>query len=262
MVTLSPQTRSFLSGYGLGIGGAVLALVFSAVGILGATGLGLQLSDANQFLLLFVFGQYLPFIGFPLFYFTYVREMTWQEVRDYLGLRLPSLLEAALVLGGLIAVFALVAGMGYLVQLLGLQPASNSAGEAAQESPGLVPLLIVGSLLVIGPSEEVLFRGTVQNRLRESLSAPVAILLAAVLFASIHVTALTGGLGARATTIVVLLVPSLVFGTVYEYTENLVVPILIHGIWNSLLFSLIWVATQSDVPMGESVLLPLSWFPL
>jgi membrane protease YdiL (CAAX protease family) len=261
MVTLSTRSQAFLSGYGLGLGGAILALILSGVGIvtLGLLGLvGLDVGISGRVLVLFVFGQYLPFVGFPLVYFRYRRGMSWSEIREYLGVRVPSLLEVGLILGGLVSLFLLVSGTAYFVtEILGLTPANNNAGEVAQTNPGIVPLFVVGSLLVIGPCEETLFRGTVQNRIREALSAPAAITLSAVLFASIHVTALTGGLGARATTIVILLVPSFVFGAIYEYSENLVVPALIHGLWNAMLFASIWVTMQADLPTGASVFLPL-----
>lgn len=261
MVTLSTRSRAFLSGYGLGLGGAVLALILSGIGVLGLAALGivgLNVGASGRVLVLFVFGQYLPFMGFPLLYFRYRRGMSWGEIRNYVGLRVPSLIEAGLILAGLVALFVLVSGTAYLVtEILGLTTASNNAGEAAQQTPGIIPLFVVGSLLVIGPCEEMLFRGTVQNRIREALSAPAAIALSAVLFASIHVTALTGGLGARATTIVILLIPSFVFGAIYEYTDNIVVPALIHGLWNATLFSLMWAAMEADLPTGAGVFLPL-----
>jgi membrane protease YdiL (CAAX protease family) len=35
-----------------------------------------------------------------------------------------------------------------------------------------------------------------------------------------------------------------VFGAVYEFTENLVVPALVHGAYNATLFSLLYVAVR------------------
>jgi membrane protease YdiL (CAAX protease family) len=242
MVTLSARSRAFLSGYGLGLAGALLALVLGLVGALVMFALGeagAQVSTEARIVVLLVLGQYVPFMGFPLLYFTVYRGFSWAEVRSYLGVRVPSLSQLGTVLGGLFAVFALVTAMSIVVQQLGVTPAQNSASEVAQQSNSLALLLVVASLLVIGPCEETLFRGTVQNRLREAFSAPTAITLTAVLFAAVHVTALTGGLGARAVTIGVLLVPSFVFGIAYEYTDNLVVPSLVHGIWNAMLFSLV-----------------------
>lgn len=259
MVTLSARPRALLSGYGLGVAGAILALVltgavFLLLGVLSTVGLEASVPLSVNLVIAFVFGQYVPFMGFPLAYFRRRRQMTWEDIREYVGVRVPSLAEAGLVLGGLIAVFVLVSAMAFLVQTLGLDPASNNAGEIAQETPSIAPVLALASLVVIGPCEEMLFRGTVQNRLREAFSAPVAITLAAVLFASIHVTALTGGLGARFTTIGILLVPSFVFGVTYEYTQNLVVPALVHGLWNAFLFTSIWIASQADLPTGAVLL--------
>jgi membrane protease YdiL (CAAX protease family) len=101
--------------------------------------------------------------------------------------------------------------------------------------------------LVVGPSEEVLYRGIVQGRLRESLPAVPAIAIASGIFAFIHVMALTGGVSGRLTTVAILFFPSLVFGAVYEYTENLVVPALLHGLHNAVIFTLLYITvTYSD----------------
>lgn len=258
MVTLSSHSRSLAVGYGLGIAGAVLALLLTLPAVLGLSLVGIS-SMAAILLVSFVFGQYLPFIGFPLVYFRRIRGMSWERIRSYLGVRVPTLRELGVVVTGFFAILGLALGTIYLVtQVLGLTPAENSAGELAREQSRLIPLFVVASLVVIGPCEETLFRGTVQNRLRESFSAPVAITLAAVLFAAVHVTALTGGLEARAVTIGILLVPSFVFGAVYEYTENLVVPALIHGIWDAFLFISLYVSLEYGQGGGASgVLLPL-----
>ncbi|MEZ3143728.1 lysostaphin resistance A-like protein [Halobaculum sp. MBLA0143] len=257
MVTLSARSRAFLSGYGLGIGGALLALVLGLIAALAMFALGAvgaQVSTEARIVVLLVFGQYVPFMGFPLAYLSVYRGFSWSDVRSYLGVRVPSLKELGFVVGGLFSVFALVLGMSIVVQLVGVTPAENNASQVAQQSDSLALLLVVASLVVIGPCEETLFRGTVQNRLREEFSAPTAITLTAVLFAAVHVTALTGGAGARAVTIGVLLVPSFVFGITYELTDNLVVPTLIHGTWNAMLFSLILLGGQVA---ETSVVLPL-----
>lgn len=242
MNTPTGRARALLSGYGLGVGGAILALVLTLGGLLAAGAVGVGTTPAERFALVFVFGQYLPFIGLPLVYFR-SRGMAPPTIRRYLGLRIPSLRDVGVIIAGLFGIFALATAAALVVQALGVQPAANSAATEAQESPELIPFLIVAMLLVVGPCEEMLFRGTVQNRLGESFSAWAAIPLTAVLFAAVHFVALVPGSGSRLVTIVVLFVPSLVFGVVYEYTENLVVPIVTHGVWNSLLLASIYLAT-------------------
>lgn len=112
------------------------------------------------------------------------------------------------------------------------------------ENPEVLLLLVPASLLLIGPGEELLFRGVVQNRLSEALPAPVAIVLASLLFASIHFFSLSGAPQARLVSISVLVLPTLVFGTMYELTDNIVVPALIHGTYNATLFSLLYLTLQ------------------
>jgi membrane protease YdiL (CAAX protease family) len=96
--------------------------------------------------------------------------------------------------------------------------------------------------LVVGPCEEFLFRGVVQSRLRESLSAAPAIVVASAVFAPAHVISLSGG-GASGVAIAIglLVFPSLLFGVVYEYTGNLVVVALMHALYNSILLSLLYI---------------------
>ncbi|MFC7135593.1 CPBP family intramembrane glutamic endopeptidase [Halobaculum litoreum] len=242
MVTVPANVRAVASGYGLGIGGAVLAAVLSLAGILVLALVGVASLPA-RLAVLFVLGQYVPFIGFPIAYLRW-RGFDWGGIRDYFGVEVPSLREVGIVVAGFFAVLVLTLGTAVVVtQVLGLEPANNSTGELAQDALDRA----AAGARVAGrhrPQRGDAVPGTVQNRLRESLPAGAAIVLTAALFAAVHVTALTGSLGARGTTIVILFVPSLVFGVVYEYTRNLVVPALIHGIWNSFVFGSIYVSTQ------------------
>ena len=258
MVTLSAGTRSLATGYGLGIAGVVLALLLTVPAALALALVGIS-STVALLVVSFVFGQYLPFIGFPLVYFRRIRGMDWADIRAYLGVRVPTVRELGIVVAGFLAILGLALATIYLVtQVLGLTAAENSAGQLAQEQTRLIPLFVVASILVIGPCEETLFRGAVQNRLRESFSAPVAVTLAAILFATIHVTALVGGLEAIAVSIGILLVPSFVLGAVYEYTGNLVVSALVHGIWDAFIFTTIYVSVAFAPEGGTATaLLPL-----
>ena len=143
--------------------------------------------------------------------------------------------------------FVAVASGGILVSLAGASPASNRVGEIGVQNPELLLLLIPLSILLVGPGEELLFRGLVQGILREAFGSVPAIVLASAIFAGIHYVALSGGAGARLVTIAILLLPSLVFGTAYEVRENLVVPALIHGTYNATLFAGLYLAVR----MGE-----------
>jgi len=166
-----------------------------------------------------------------------------ESVRD-IGVAVPDVRELALVVLGLGAVFVLVISLGLALQALDLQGASNATADTAQEVPSSLLLLIPIAIFVIGPAEELLFRGVVQRRIREVASAPVAIASASALFAVSHVIALIGDLSAMAVTVFVLFVPALVFGILYEYTKNVVVTALVHGLYDAVIFGLLYVALR------------------
>nr|WP_233265024.1 CPBP family intramembrane glutamic endopeptidase [Halomarina oriensis] len=103
----------------------------------------------------------------------------------------------------------------------------------------LLLLLVPLSLVLVGPGEELFYRGVVQGWLRESFGPVGAVLTASVLFASIHVPGLVG---ASATSVVATLAIitflAVYLGALYEYTGNLVVPALVHGLYNATQFLL------------------------
>ncbi len=236
---------------GLGILGPVVAAVLSVawVGVLGVVQLPFLVALAG----LLILAQYVAFGGVALGYL-WRRTPDWDWIRSYLGVRFPSLREIGVVLGGYVVLFGILIAVSMVVRFLGVEAAPNQTAEAASRTPQIVPPLIVAMFLVVGPSEELLYRGIVQGRLRETFSAAPAILITAALFAAVHVTALSGGLSARLTTIAILFFPSIVFGAVYEYTKNLVVPALLHGLHNSILMALIYVRATSGVGGTEALL--------
>lgn len=131
-------------------------------------------------------------------------------------------------------------------QLTGQQPAENPAALMGMENPEILLIGIPLAILLIGPGEELLFRGCVQGRLREHFEPVPAILVASAFFAAIHALALAGTPLAIAITVTVLFFPSLVLGAAYEYTGNIVVPSIIHGCYNATLFAVLYLAVTTD----------------
>lgn len=162
----------------------------------------------------------------------------------WIGVSVPDLKGALWIGFGWIVAFGSVIVLLITVYLLGLEPGQNQIQGIVADNPDLIPLLIVLTLVLIGPGEELLFRGIIQGSLRERFGPVAAVTLASVIFAAAHVGSLTGTLGNRVLTIGVLLVPALIFGTAYERTNNLVVPALIHGLYNATLFSIQYVALK------------------
>ena len=244
----------------LGILGPAIALASGGVvlGINTVTG-GLPL--AASLALTLVLGQYVAFGGLAVGYLAW-RGLDRAGIVAYLGVRRPSLKEIGIVIGSWALILVAITAVSAVIQQLGTETASNQSAELAMQNPAIIPLLIAASFLVIGPSEEILYRGVVQGRLRETLSPAPAILVASAIFAAVHVMALTGGLSGRLTTIAILFLPSIVFGAVYEYTENLVVPALLHGLHNAVIFTILYVTIAYSDELraaagGSAALLPV-----
>lgn len=235
--------RAVASAVGIGLLGPAIALVLSlGVLVLGST---FEIGLFASVVILLVVGQYVSYGGLAIAYLAQ-RGFDRDRIVRYLGVRVPSLKELAIVVGAWVVILGLLLVISVVLQVLGAETADNQSAQLALDNPALVPLFVVASFLVIGPCEEVLYRGVVQGRLRESLPAAPSIVVASAVFAFVHVIALTGGISGRLTTVAVLFFPSLVFGAVYEYTKNIVVPSLLHGLHNAAIFTLLFVLSQYE----------------
>jgi membrane protease YdiL (CAAX protease family) len=195
--------------------------------------LRLSLTPFNQLALSLVAIQGL---GFPLVALLYFR-FTHRSLRSFIPVSVPSLREFGLSVGAwIVAIVVTPIVATVAIAIVNQQPASNAAGETAQQNPEIIPLLIPLVFLLNAPGEELLFRGVIQGLLRERFSAWGAIILATAAFAPLHIVALIGSPTAALLTIIIISVPSIVFGSVYELTDNLVVPSLVHALFNSTLF--------------------------
>jgi hypothetical protein len=167
---------------------------------------------------------------------------------DFLDVAWPTRRGWLYVLGGTVAMFALLAGLGALAEVLGIPSAEHGLVERAREAPMLLLAFVPLSLLAIGPGEELLSRNIVQKHLYDGFSRPAAVLVGTLVFAAIHLPAYaTGPPPAIFATLLQLFVISLVLGIVYERTENVVVPALVHGTYNAVQFGLAYLAITAGV---------------
>ncbi|MFB6119858.1 MAG: lysostaphin resistance A-like protein [Halobacteriaceae archaeon] len=183
-------------------------------------------------------------IGFPLTAFLYLR------VRDlplsYLDFEWPSLREVGVAVGGWLLILVFIYVAASVIIATGTETAQNQAGKTAMQNPEFIPYLIPLVFLLNAPGEEILFRGVIQNSLREHFGSAASILLAASMFAPAHVIALLGSWQAVAVSISLLFIPAVVFGAVFEYTDNLTVPSLCHALNNSFIFLLVYVSATAQ----------------
>lgn len=184
-------------------------------------------------------GQYVGFVGVSIAYLR-SRGFDYARIKSYIGVRVPTLKELGIVVLGYVAILVLIIIVGNLVQVFApTEPAQNQStdGLGGQADPMLALAVIAGMFLVVGPCEETLYRGVIQNRLRERFSVVPGIFTASAIFAAVHLIALAPGapLTAKLITIGILFCPAIVLGTVYEYTGNVVVSWLLHSLHNSII---------------------------
>ncbi|MDZ7850042.1 MAG: type II CAAX endopeptidase family protein [Halodesulfurarchaeum sp.] len=167
---------------------------------------------------------------------------------SFIDIALPTKRGWLYVIGGTITMFVLLGGLGALTEVLGIPSAEHGLVEQAREAPLLLLAFVPLSWFVIGPGEELLSRNIVQKHLYDGFSRPAAVLVGTLVFTAIHLPAYaTGPPPAIFATLIQLFVISLVLGIVYERTENVVVPALVHGTYNAVQFGLAYLAITAGV---------------
>ncbi len=191
---------------------------------------GLVVEDGNGWQILRTVLQFGGFLLAVLVYFVITDE--W----DLLRISRLSARDAALVV---------IAGIGLLLlqyaALIGLQSAGLGTAQNQATVPGGDPVayylaMVAVSVLVVGPVEELLFRGVVQGGLRRAFDAAPAILLASVLFGLIHLPGIEGSTGEQWAYVGVVVGLGCVLGVLYERTNNVLIPGLAHGIYNAAIY--------------------------
>lgn len=135
---------------------------------------------------------------------------------------------------------ALVVGVGFtlLFQELGFSGRPFLKGQEVVSKETRIALVFL-SILVIGPAEEYFFRGGLQAVLRESFGLIGTVGVASVLFLLVHVPNVTEAkLPIALASLSGVFAFSLLAGFAYEKTQSLVVPIVMHGAYNAVIFSL------------------------
>ncbi|WP_424017638.1 lysostaphin resistance A-like protein [Halorientalis pallida] len=223
--------------------GQVVALIPVSVG--GAL-LGVSVDPRTSTVALTVLTafSYLGSVGFVALYF-FGRDLSL----DYLDVSMPSARDVLVTVGGLFALLLLLGGITTLVQQLGLPSSDSQIQQRAMENPTLALYFVALSFLVIAPVEELAYRNVVQKYLYEYFTKRSAVVLGAAVFAAVHFSQYQNANPlATLTTLTVIFFLSLLLGYVYYRTENLVVPILVHGAFNALQFLAVYLQATGHLP--------------
>lgn len=226
---------------GLRVASAVFAIVFALVVASAiatpladlAVRLGLVADGGNGWQLLRTLGQFAGFLAAAAGY------LAFTDQRDLLRLSRPSLRELGIVVGAGILLLGLQYGSLFVLREVGLSTGQNRAVVPAGDPVGYYLAMVAVSLFVVGPAEEILFRGVVQGGLRRALDAAPAILTASVLFGLVHLSAVQGTPVERWAYVGVVIALGCVLGYLYERTGNLLVPGLAHGAYNAAIYAVL-----------------------
>jgi membrane protease YdiL (CAAX protease family) len=224
----------------LTIGGFALTFVVLSVVFSALTDFGIP---ANNPLIRYPLGTVLQAATFVGLVVVFLRATGREGI---LHIHVPSLRDVGLMIGGIVALFVVLTVISVLFNTLGVSTAQNQIVELGLQNPTLMLYMIPLSFLAIGVGEEFLFRGAIQGLLRQVYAPIPAILIASVIFAIAHAPSLLGGDGgAKAATIAALTALSLVLGALYEYSDNLLVPIVVHGAYDAITFTQVYLMATS-----------------
>lgn len=221
---------------GVSLGLTVAATGFSAiVGLLIAIPLfilGLDIESTVVIVSLLIGGQ----IGFFAVGYLYVRRYSLSIPIDRPGRR-----DLGYAIGGAIVALIFATGASGVLTWFGLTPGAV-LDEIITQNPIVALWMAFLSIVVVAPIEEYLFRGVIQGRLRRTFSAPSAIVLASVLFGSLHFGNYVGSVSTVVGWSLLIAGVGVIFGSIYERTNTLIVPIIAHAIYNTVLFTVGYIA--------------------
>ncbi|WP_418286175.1 lysostaphin resistance A-like protein [Halorubrum sp. DTA46] len=228
----------------IAVASAVFALVFTLVvaSVVGdvATSLAVRTGTLAEetnahtiFQTVATFGSFLP---------AAVGYLIITDQRDLVPVSRPSLRRLGIVAAAAVGLYALQIGLLFVLREVGLRTGQNPATMAAGDPVVYYVAMIAVSILVVGPAEELLFRGVIQSGLRRAFGPVAAIALAAVMFGLLH-AGVDGTVVEQLAYMGVTVILGAILGLLYEWTENVIVPALAHGLYNAIIFgTLLWSA--------------------
>ncbi|MFW6142141.1 MAG: CPBP family intramembrane glutamic endopeptidase [Candidatus Saliniplasma sp.] len=219
------RTHPILEVIGVTLLALVVSLSVSVVFIIFLLFLGYDVTTTFAIGGAAVFGQ----LGFLLVAYFYIDR---REIN--IPLKTPSKSDLLYIGGGTTITLITSIGVSQIFLYFDLMP-DSVIDEMAQRSPIILIVLAVLSLVLIAPAEELLFRGAIQGKLREHFQPLPSIAGASILFGSLHLLNYTGGIISIIMSTLLIVVIGGMIGVLYEKTENLIVPISVHGIYNFVL---------------------------
>ncbi|GAA0664628.1 CPBP family intramembrane glutamic endopeptidase [Natronoarchaeum mannanilyticum] len=243
--TTAVSAAVLLLGVAVGMVGLVASITVLSVGF----GMGFD-TGQNVTVLIVLQLVLLQGVGFGVASLAYLRYRGLGL--EYLRTRSPTWSDVKWVVGIFVASFAILIAGNLFLSALGLGGEGHSIAETASGNPEILLALIPLSFLLIGPGEELLFRGVIQNAFVDRIGVRSGIAASSAFFVLIHLPNYSGLEGLP--TLGLLFVISLTWGYAYERTDSLFVPAMAHAAYNATQFGLLYI-TLKYAPETSSALL-------
>ncbi|EMA28857.1 CPBP family intramembrane glutamic endopeptidase [Haloarcula japonica] len=236
--------RALSVATGIGLAGFLVGTVFAQFVVLGAAAGGLVSAAALEggtvtgpAYVTLTIGIGIGFVGFGAAVASRL-DRTWAD----LDLELPGLRDIGYSVGGVVVLMVALFGFSYLIQSLGLEAARSSVEELAREDPSFLLVMVPLAFLTIAPSEEFIYRNLIQKYLYDDFGDLQAIILTSAVFGVVHFGQYAAGTPTQTVlSLLLVFVLSTLLGLSYLKTENLLVPIIIHGAFNAIQFLTLYI---------------------
>ncbi|MFU1782690.1 lysostaphin resistance A-like protein [Haloarcula japonica] len=236
--------RALSVATGIGLAGFLVGTVFAQFVVLGAAAGGLVSAAALEggtvtgpAYVTLTIGIGVGFVGFGAAVASRL-DRTWAD----LDLELPGLRDIGYSVGGVVVLMVALFGFSYLIQSLGLEAARSSVEELAREDPSFLLVMVPLAFLTIAPSEEFIYRNLIQKYLYDDFGDLQAIILTSAVFGVVHFGQYAAGTPTQTVlSLLLVFVLSTLLGLSYLKTENLLVPIIIHGAFNAIQFLTLYI---------------------
>lgn len=223
------SNRSIGQSIGVSVGLMLLGLVFGviAVNVTFQFTTFVGIAETEYGLWVTRYGLQYGYLMLAVLYIVY-RDSTDR----FIQIKRPDLEGIAWIVLAPVVLIGLSLVFNPVLTAIGIEMSTGELTADPTRSLSQFVVFFVVAWLVAAPSEELLFRGVIQGRLRETMGPIWGVMVAAIIFALMHV--FIGVLDGQQVEGVVgwgveTLTRGLVFGAAYERTENLVIPSVIHA---------------------------------
>jgi membrane protease YdiL (CAAX protease family) len=128
-----------------------------------------------------------------------------------------------------------------LIQIIGVETAENTVVDSGLEDPTFYLYMIPVMVLFVGPIEEFIFRGVIQDTFTEKINFKIGLIVASSLFGLIHLTSVMGATYEAMLYVISSGILGIMLGYYYQKTRNIVVPMVAHGVYNSILMLILYL---------------------